>query len=457
MVLIESLARKKYNEEESGITIFHQLSFYTPLAASFFLISITHSLFYAALARLPSPEIYLAGFTVAKSLLQVLQNPVAMIRQTMVALVVDSQSFHSVKKFVLGLVSVIVMVFAVLSFSGGSRWIFEHLMGVKGEVLEQAIVILRVFILFPAAVSLRNFMQGIAIKFKKTILTPIATVARVGYVALIVVYIDELMFIDAGILAGLMFLGAIVIEALVMFIGVKFTIKDVSKSIDRLKLSRPKSKIKDLTYLSMMTFFAPLVATSFIRSLARPIIESGLARTISPEVAIASYAVAWGLGIIVISPLMMFHQVPLSFIESEEDKIPVKRFALYLGLTSSTLMALVAFTPIGVYVLKNYIGVTKEICDLSIDVLKIMTILPMVIVVRQYYWGILMKKQLTVYVSIGKAVNLIALFITIFVVTIMKPANPAVVGIIGMISSEIFESIFLYQVTRWKQIGKFNG
>lgn len=425
-----------------------QFFFFIPLGASFFLISITHSLFNAALARLPSPEIYLAGFNIAKSLLQVLQNPVAMIRQTMAALVYDSKSYHKVKKFILTLVSIIVLIFAILAFTGGARFIFSHFMGVEGKVLDQAIIILRVFIFFPAAVSLRNFMQGVAIKFRKTILTPIATGARVTFVAMIVLFIDKLMFIPPGILAGLMFLGAIVTEALVMFLGVRFSIKDIPTSIDRLSIGKPESYKKELSYRMIMTFFAPLMITSFINSLAKPIIDSGLARTISPEIAISAYAVAWGVGVTIVSPLMMFHQVPLNFIETEEDKEPVKRFALYLGIGSSLILGIIGFTPVGYYILENLIGVTEEICVMSKDVLKIMTLLPMVVVVRQYYWGILMKKHMTKYVSMGKIVNLIALTLTIIIATLLKPSNPAVVGIVGKISSEAFESLFLFYSNR---------
>ncbi|MTI47608.1 MAG: hypothetical protein FH761_07185 [Firmicutes bacterium] len=396
----------------------------------------------------------MAGFNIAKSLLQVLQNPATMIRQTMAALIHDSESYYKVKKFIVSLVSIIVIMFAVLAFSGGAKFIFTRFMGVEGRVLDEAIIILRVFVFFPIAVSLRNFMQGIAIKSRMTFLTPIATIARVAFVVIIVTSIDKLMFLPPGVIAGVMFLGAIATEAIVMLLGVKFTIKDIPRMMDRLTFNKSQEYKREISYRMIITFFAPLVITSFIKSLAKPIIDSGLARTISPEVAISTYAVAWGLGVTIVSPLMMFHQVPLNFIESSKDKEPVKRFALYLGIVSSLILATLGFTPIGFYILKNLIGVSKEICNMSLDVLKVMTLLPMIVIVRQYYWGILMKKHMTKYVSNGKIVNLIALALTIFGVTLLRPGNPAIVGIIGKISSEAFESIYLYFVNRRKKINE---
>lgn len=419
--------------------------FFAPLGASFFLISITHSLFNAALSRLPSPEIYLAGFTVAKSLLQVLQNPVAMIRQTMVALINDSKSYFKVRRFIITLVSSLVLVFTVLSFTSASRIIFKYLIGVEGEVLEQAIIILRVFILFPAAVALRNFMQGIAIKFRKTFLTSIATIARVAFVAVIVLFVDKLMFIPPGILAGLMFLGAICVEAITMFLGVKFTTKNIPESLDKLNNDKRKVYNNEISYRLIITFFTPLLFTSFFNSLTKPIIDSGLARTTSAEVAISAFAVAWGLGVMVISPLMMFHQVPMNFIETADDKKSVKKFALILGIASSVLLGVLGFSPIGYYIMSVWIKASNDICVLAGDVIKLMTLLPLIIITRQYYWGVLTKKHKTKYVSYGKFVNLSALFISIFIGgLLLNPANPAIIGVIGRICGEGFETLYLY-------------
>lgn len=442
--------------EKSKITTMEQLSFFAPLGATLILISITHSLFNAALARLPSPEIYLAGFTVAKSLLRVFQTPIFMVKQTMTALISDSDSYYKVKKFVVTLVSGTVLIFAIFSFSGITRWIFKNIMGIKGEILTQADIIIKVFIVFPVFVTLRNFMQAIAIKFKKTPLVTLASVSRVIFVLIIIFIVEKLTFIPPGILAGLMFLGAVITEAITMVLGVRLSIKDIPKSFDRLRVKNTKVKTNEMTNRVILSFFAPLVATSFINSLSKPIIDSGLARTIDPKIAISAYAVAWGIGIIIVSPLNNFHQIPLNFISSDCDKEPVKKFGLMLSVTLSSIMAIIAFTPVGSYIIKDLIGVTGETLKMSKDVLKIMILLPPVMIVRQYYWGMLMKNRMTNYVGVGKFVNVIALFITIFTITLLKPSNPAVVGILGKVSSEFFESLFLYIVSKKRSLCNMN-
>ena len=44
-----------------------QIKFFTPLGMTSILIVITHSLFNMALARFPTPEVYISAFAVAKS------------------------------------------------------------------------------------------------------------------------------------------------------------------------------------------------------------------------------------------------------------------------------------------------------------------------------------------------------------------------------------------------------
>ncbi|RKD33924.1 hypothetical protein [Thermohalobacter berrensis] len=373
-----------------------------------------------------------------------------MIRQTVTALVKDKESYYKVRKFIIMLVGFIVFIFSLFILTGGSKWFIKNIMGLKGKVLNESITILTVFLIFPLAVTLRNFMQGVAIIFRRTPLVSVATVCRVIFVLFIALIVHKLKFIPAAIIAGGIFVGAISVEGLMMFLGVKLPVGDIPNKLDRIAKNKEELGYKEITNKTIIRFFLPLVLTSFIKSLAKPIINSGLARTHNPEIALSTYAVAWGLGIIIVSPVVMFHQVPLNLIKEDNDKQKksVLKFAIYLGLTLSVIFGTVAFSPIGYYVLKYLIGTTDKISLMSIDVLKIMSVLPLIMVIRQYYWGILMKKHMTEYISKGKVINLIALILGITFGYFLQPSNSAIIGIIGMISSELFESIYLYVISR---------
>ncbi len=420
------------------------IRFYLPLTLTSILTLTTHSLFNAGLARLPSPEVYISAFAVAKSFMHVLESPIMMVRQTVSALVDDFQSYQRVRGFIIGLVGLIVLVFTFLVLSGTAKWIIRHAMGLSGETLAATNIILHVFIIFPVAAAVRNFLQGLLIKCQATPLLTAATVFRIVYVSILVVSVPRLSFIHPGILAGLLFLTAISIELVFLFVGARFVIGHFGQwfMVNNVGAKQGQSEVTSAT---IMRFFVPLIVTAFIKTLAMPIINMGLARTERPELALATYAVAWGLGMIVVSPLMMFHQVPLNFIDEGDPHTLwiVRRFAIFLGLGLSGAFLLLSFTNLGYTILTSVIGASEQMGILAMDVLKLMALLPLLMVSREFYWGLLMKRRMTKHLGAGKMVNVVTLTITILTVAIVGPSNPAITGIIGMIVAELCEVLYL--------------
>lgn len=409
------------------------------------MIIITHSLFNAGLARLPSPEIYISAFAVAKSLMHIIQSPVMNIRQTVTALAADKDSYFKVRKFITIILIVIVTVFFLLVVTGMSRWILDNIMGLEGRVLNVAENILKVLILFPAVIAIRSFAQGVCIKFGATPLVTVATAARISFVFIVVANIGKITNIPGGYIAGGMFLGAAFVEALVMFIGSRLVIGTPVKKFNHMDDDKDK-KVKGIALENITVFFLPLAFTALIRKIAIPVINSGLARTISPEISLSVFAVGWGLGAIFLSPLMMFHQVPLYFIEhnNKQRVKQIRNFSIYTGVLLSISLSLLAFTDAGFFILKNLIGTTEEISLLAMDVLKVMAALPIIMVSREFYWGVLMKNQKTKYIGKGKTVNIISIIVTVLVMSFLPLKNPAISGVCAMFFGELFELAYLY-------------
>ncbi|MFW6270080.1 MAG: hypothetical protein ACOC4G_08375 [Bacillota bacterium] len=431
-----------------GISLSEQLLFYLPMALTSVLIITTHSLFNAALARLPSPELFISAFAVAKSFMHFFTSPIIMIRQTVSTLVRDTDSYKKVRRFIFLIVLSVVLLLALLRFSSLADWMLKNIMGVGGEVRHQSLIIFGVLILFPLGPALRDFMQGIAVKLNRTYLFSIATVIRITYVLAIIYFIDYLNFIPAAFLAGGMFLGAVLIEGIVLFAGVKLTTRNIPRSLDKNE-DIFENNIKKLNYKKILYFYHPLLITSFLKRMGAPLINMGLARTIRPELSISVYAVAWGLGLIFLSPIFMFHQQVINFLDDKNNNLAsLKRFGFIIALIITLFLGVTGFTDLGYYILKNWIQATEEICLLSLDLLKIMIVLPAIMIGREFYWGVMMKKNKTKFISRGKMVNLTALFITIVLGILINPANSAIVGIAAVIFSQLFEFLYLYYKSR---------
>jgi hypothetical protein len=440
-------------EKTTGISLNEQLKFFVPLGLTQAIIALTHSLFNAALARFPSPEVLISAFAVAKSILQMIQYPVSMIKHTVTALTTDAKSYYKVRRFIAIVGVVIVGLFFIFAFSGLSKWVMSVLIGVEGQVLEEAIIMLRILVLFPLFVTVRDFYQGVAIKLRMTPVVTMASLMRVIFVGIMVFLADFFSFMPGAYYAPGIFAIALFIEAATVTAIIHKGNLNIPKAIER-----QNKRFKDLGVVQrelnnrfILMFFIPLTVTALLRTLATPIINAGLARTVNPEIGLSAFAVGWSVGFLAVAPLMMFHQVPLNFLkenDTKENYLSVKKFAAIVGCTMALIIGMTSFTPLGNYVFQTVIGTDEIISNMAIDVLKIMTLLPIFFVIRQYMWGLFLKRQSTKQISVGKMVNLASLIVTVLYGTYLNPENPAVIGAYAMVVAEMVECIFLFVVKR---------
>ena len=440
------------NSTGHRLTTREQLYYFLPLAFTALLITATHSLFNAGLARLPNPEVMIAAFAVAKSLMHVFQSPVMMIRQTVSALIDHRKNMRRTLTFLGIIVLGVVFVLGTIAFSGASRFIFREVMGISGQTLEEAVLMLQILFLFPAMVAIRDFFTGFAIKFRVARMLTIGSIMRILYVLIFVSVIDQLTSVPPAYLGSLMFIGALIVESSVVMIGTKILVRSFPKALKELEPPEHQTQPRRLTYANILTFYSPLIVTTLIHTTIMPIINSALARTQEPDMAISVFAVSWGLGMIVLSPFIMFHQVPLHYIDETDNRnnMAVKKFALQLAVICAALMAIIGFTDLGHFILTRWIGTTDEISRQSAAVLQLMTVIPFLMVAREYYWGMLMRRRLTRHIWKGKVANLLTLIAAVTIATIIGPSNPALVGVIGYIACELAEFIFLYFITKEK-------
>ncbi len=424
--------------------------FLLPLTFSSFLIILTHSFFNAGLARLPSPEIYLSSFAVARSLMHIFQSPIMMTRQTVTSIANDPKNYRKTRTFLILIFMSVTATLAVIALTGASRWIFGNLMGLEGSTLDASVTMLKVLIIFPCMVGIRGFFSGICIKFRVMPLISAASLMRLIYVAVFISFIDTITFISPAVLAALMFLGAITTEVIVMVTGTKMIVKNIPKSLGSLNERHSVNHVEALTFKALFAFFAPLAITAYIQTLSMPIINGGLARTVEPEIALSVFSVAWYLGAVFLSPFSAFHQLPIRFIgeDGKRNIRSVRRFAILTGSLISLVMLLVSITDIGYFILVELIGTSHEISILSADVLKIMSLLPVIMVMREFIWGVMMKRRLTRYIGKGKIVNLSFLLIIVLSLTLLTFSNPALIGAIAVVGSEAAETVYLYIVTK---------
>ncbi|HZK27940.1 MAG TPA: hypothetical protein VFD00_10450 [Thermoclostridium sp.] len=435
----------------SKYSFLRQLKFYFPLICMAVILGSTGTFVNSALARLSSPVIYISAYSVAHSFMSMFQSPLYMISPTVASLANNANQYKQVKRFAIIITMIITSIMIIFRVSGLTRVVLSSVFHLSGTTLNEAVKIFSIFMLYPLGLFIKDFSQGIMIKFKKTWLMPISSSVRVITLILFVVSVEHLTFIPTALLAGGILIGSLYTDGLTSLIGIKATVKNVPKAFEKQSESNnedldQEAEGNSLALSNVWRFYWPLIITSFFHSLNSPVINASLGRTVDPDITISTFSVAWGLCHLINSPLIEFYQVPIGFMKADDSKseIAVKRFAILLGVLFTALFLIVGFTQIGMYILTVLIGVEDRIANIANDMIKIATMLPVLTVLIQYQTGVMMKNQTTKPLSKGKAINLITLTLVLLISLLLGVGNMAIGGIVATVCASLAELTYLY-------------
>lgn len=411
--------------------------FFFPLALTFSLITFSHTLVNGALSKLPRPEAALAGYAVARSIMQLAQNPTMMVRQVVTSLVVDEASFRLVRSVVYRLMFIMSGAIALLGWTPLGARLLQSSMGLEGEALRQAVVALRVFTVFPFFSVNRNLGQGLAILARANHLVPFATGMRLLTLAGLLALFVRWRPLPGAALGALAFTVTMLVEATVLFW--------VSRPARRqLRRKRPERKAP-LTSRQVLSFYVPLMGTTLVAALTIPLIQAGISRPGDAETQIAAFAVTWALSMVITSPANMIHQSSLTFTQSGQPTAYKRaaRFALTIGLVLSSITAVIAFSPLGTGFLTGG-GATAQLLDVARRALQVLALLPMIRAWREYCWGVLMQKRETKSITHGKAISIATALAVMIAGLLLGVQETAVLGAWSLIAGETVEGVILH-------------
>lgn len=143
----------------------------------------------------------------------------------------------------------------------------------------------------------------------------------------------------------------------------------------------------EITLKSFGRFYLPLVATSYLLTATNPLLAAALARTSDPATSLAGYGVAFALIGVVYAPLLVVQQVTAQRLLSVGDITRVRRFTWMIGFALSGLAALIAFTPVGVFVFQELVGVRDAILDEALSAMTALWPVPILTGIRALHQG----------------------------------------------------------------------
>jgi hypothetical protein len=275
-----------------------------------------------------------------------------------------------------------------------------------------------VFLLFPLFTMWRGFSQGALIQQHQTKYLLVGSAARFLTLLLAVTAGRFVRFIPGAVYGAALFILSTSVDALCIHWLSRRTASRGAESQgspeSRASLSNAKLGDSGLSFLRIFVFFFPLMLTTWVMAASRTVINAGLARTLQPEVALATFSVAVSLVFSFESPTFVLRHVTLAFDDKPTTIRRMKLFSLAVGIVMTLCIFFVSVTPAIRVILLNLIGVTGTVYHQSISTVQILSISLLVLAWRQFNYALLMRVQKTNYIGLSAVVRFVFLTVGIF-------------------------------------------
>lgn len=415
--------------------------FYLPLAATSMLMMASHSIVSSGLARTSNAAASLAAFAVAQSLAVMFESPCYTIQRMCVALFKDKGSYSAVKHATIIVWAALTVVMLAIAFTPLSRFAFLSVLKVPEELYVDALRSFRVFLVLPAFSAFRSFYQGLLIIRKRTSQLTTNMAFRLLIMFALATLLPRLN-LSGGAVGALILSAGIGTEGLMAF----FTARKIGNTLPNEGPSMSPSRA--------LWFFLPLAVASITSTFIRPVVNAGLARTVDPALALASYQVAWSFSYIFAAVAFNIHQLAIVFAKNTENRLSVFKFAMLMGGLGSLVLLIVAVTPIGPLALTRIIGVSDQIASEALGTIALLSLMPILTCISEYCAGLLIIANQTRYLTAGKLVNLFFIIALSLLITRYAPHLGSRLAGICMVGGIGAEAAFVAQRTRAVVFGK---
>lgn len=417
------------NASPPGLTMREVGWFFFPLLLNVQMMSISHSVINAALARTEEAVTALAAFSVAMVLHIFVASPSYQNHTITIAMVRGRTSFRATAGFILLMSVLIAMLLALLAFTPVGLFVLDRLLGVTPAVADAARTALGIMVPLPFVTGLRGFCQGMVTQTRRTGLISFATGVRIGALFLF-------LWLGHGHFAGAT-LGAI---ALVGCVAVETVL--IAWFAWRI-CTIPAAGENERDFAGVTHFAWPLVTSSGLQQAVPLIINAIISRFPDGTMALAAFGIVRGFIFLLAGPMRNLQQACLALLRRADDYRIMARFSdrvsLVLGLTTLLIAG-----PLNGLVLGGIMGLDEAMRTYIRWPLAACACYPWLIGATHLLRGWFSSEHLTGTVGRATLLKVLLLLACWPVLAALPPlASGTAVAIALLIGAELFEAWYL--------------
>jgi progressive ankylosis protein len=371
--------------------------FYWPLALTGLAMVLSTQFQNATLARYPNAVQELAIFALAQGTFQFFNAALGFTPQLSNVYARSRHGFRTSFAFILTTTAMLSVLQSELAFSDLGRRLLAFAYDQDSHVLDRVREYLGLLIPVLFLNATRLFFNGTLVQAR---LTGWVTLLNVLYLCTTLLVL--MMGLRGGWPVTWTIVGAQTAAAIVHLLASLFVRNRFYRWPDVAEHS-------DLGWGELVRFFVPVTTNGVMFALSRPVLYAFVGRTPGGLVSIAALRVGFDFS-------MMFQQAANQFrhffVTFGLDDLPCKRRFMALvciGITS--IMLVVAATPLSNWVLTRGLGIDQVVKSRSVQVILIMCALPTLIIFRNYFHGLLLVQRRTLGMATGGILRVVGIFV----------------------------------------------
>lgn len=431
--------------QSAPVTWGSMLRLFLPLSLSDVIMILAGPILTIGLTRLAFPETSLAAYSVAQNVAILLESPIIMLLQASAALSRYREIYRPLRLFMIWANVLLTVLYILLAFTPAYDFIFRVVLGQPDAVATAARPAFQVMMLWPAAIGWRRFHQGILINHKRSGLVAYAGFARIGSLTLVTT-LGVLGNAPGATLAGL----ALVISVIVEAAAVTWLTRPFLRNGPWEPGVEPPAWAPR-TVLQIAGWYWPLAMTQVLVWVVRPLINGGIARTPDAALGLAAWPIAWSTVGMVANSVRMVQQLVLTLVRDPHSYRMVRHFVFAAGLVASGLMALLAFTPLGLLYMEWVLGLRGglgAVAQAAVPALQVAILYPLMVGLQNWMQGLLVREGRTGLVNLGALAGGAVTMTVVYAGALLWRLPGAVVGITAMLSGGLMELLVLFVASR---------
>lgn len=387
-----------------GPTVRQMLVLWLPLAASIVMMVLEPSTINVGLGRTSEPELALAAFGVAFSLALLVEAPILMLLDASVARSTDWTTFFLLRRLTVVLGLIVTAVGLVVSLTPLYSLIVNDLMNIPADVALEARPTLQVLAFWSLPIAWRRTHQGLLIRSGRTAAISLATGARLVTLAAALFAGLHLLPGQGAAVAGLAMVLSVTVESAL----ITWATRPVLRA-DTFRSSALSDGGSSLTMRDLWRFYRPLAMTTILRQTTRPMLNAGIAAASVARASLAAWPVTWGFTILIAGPAWSLQQLTTALATDRVAYRRVRGFSLTLSALFSSVLALVAFSPLYGAVMGRLYNLSPELQDLARPALQLMAVYPLLLGAQSVLRGVYIRNGRTAAVRSAMTANVLTL------------------------------------------------